>query len=50
VFYQYGYEADRPWWEGLESPPIAIGEALAGQTSQEYGLFWVDFNLSELQR
>ncbi len=50
VFYQYGYEADRPWWEDLESPPIAIGEALAGQTAQECGLFWVDFNLSELQR
>lgn len=50
VFYQYGYEADRAWWEGLESPPIAVGEALAGQTAQECGLFWVDFNLSELQR
>lgn len=50
VFFQYGYEADRPWWDGLESPPTAIGEALAGQTAQECGLFWVDFNLSELQR
>ena len=48
VFFQYGYESDRPWWEGLNNPPIAIGEGLAGQTPQECGLFWVDFSLSEL--
>jgi hypothetical protein len=48
VFFQYGYESDRPWWEGLNNPPIAIGRELAGQTPQECGLFWVDFNLSEL--
>ena len=48
VFFQYGYESDRPWWEGLNNPPVAIGEALAGQTPQECGLFWVDFSLSEL--
>jgi hypothetical protein len=50
VFFQYGYESDRPWWEALDVPPIAIGEALAGQTRQECGLIWVDFNLSELLR
>lgn len=48
VFFQYGYESDRPWWEGLNNPPIRIGEGLAGQTPQECGLFWVDFSLSEL--
>jgi hypothetical protein len=50
VFFQYGYDSDRSWWEALGSPPIAIGEALAGQTPQECGLIWVDFNLSELLR
>lgn len=50
VFFQYGYEADRVWWDALESPPSDIGEALAAQTSQECGLFWVDFSLSELQQ
>ncbi len=50
VFFQYGYESDRVWWETLDSPPTAIGAALAGQTQQECGLFWVDFNLSELMR
>jgi hypothetical protein len=48
VFFQYGYESDRPWWKALAGPPAAIGRELAGQTSQECGLFWVDFNLSEL--
>ncbi len=48
VFYQYGYDSDRPWWETLESPPLTIGQALADQTPQECGLFWVDFNLSEI--
>jgi len=48
VFFQYGYDSDRPWWESLDSPPIAIGEALAAQTAQECGLIWVDFNLAEL--
>ncbi len=48
VFFQYGYESDRPWWEDLDQPPIAMGRELAGQASQECGLFWVDFSLSEL--
>ncbi|MDM7993554.1 MAG: hypothetical protein QUS11_09585 [Candidatus Fermentibacter sp.] len=48
VFFQYGYEADRVWWDELESPPADIGAALAAQTSQECGLIWVDFNLAEL--
>jgi hypothetical protein len=48
VFFQYGYESDRPWWIHLREAPTAIGRELAGQTSQECGLFWVDFSLSEL--
>jgi hypothetical protein len=48
VFFQYGYESDRRWWRWLHEPPITIGERLAGQTSQECGLFWVDFSLSAL--
>jgi len=48
VFFQYGYDSDRPWWEQMDFPPTAIGEALAAQTGQDCGLFWVDFNLDEL--
>ena len=50
VFFQYGYESDRPWWKVLGEPPTTIGRKLAGQTRQECGLFWVDFSLSELDR
>jgi hypothetical protein len=49
VFFQYGYESDRPWWDSLDSAPTDIGKALAEQTAQECGLIWVDFNLDELQ-
>ena len=48
VFFQYGYESDRTWWQDLYEPPITIGQRLAAQTPQECGLFWVDFTLSEL--
>lgn len=49
VFFQYGYDSDRSWWELLNTPPIAIGGTLASVTSQECGLFRVDFNLAKLQ-
>lgn len=50
VFFQYGYDSDSLWWESLGFAPVDIGEALAAQTTQECGLFWVDFNLDELLR
>jgi len=50
VFFQYGYDSDSTWWGSLGFAPVDIGEALAAQTPQECGLFWVDFNLDELQR
>jgi len=48
VFFQYGYESDRPWWKYFCDPATTIGQNLAWQTSQECGLFWVDFTLAEL--
>lgn len=49
VFFQYGYQSDRPWWKHFRDPAAWIGRNLAWQTSQECGLFWVDFSLSALE-
>jgi hypothetical protein len=45
VGFQFGYEADKPWWEKLSDPPSAIGSALKQSIPNTYGLFWVDFTL-----
>ncbi|MDH5442875.1 MAG: fibronectin type III domain-containing protein, partial [Hadesarchaea archaeon] len=48
VWFQYGYEADRGWWQNLTNPPKDIGDALDAAVPQECGLFWVDFTLRDV--
>lgn len=48
VAFQYGYPNDRPWWSKLSDPPGDIGRALIGSIPNCYGLFWVDFTISEV--
>lgn len=48
VFFQIGYESDRPWWQKLVTPPKEIGSAIAGRIKQKCGIFWVDFTLRDV--
>jgi hypothetical protein len=45
VYYQYGYQSDKKWWENLENPPKYIGDAITERIEQDCGFFWVDFTL-----
>lgn len=48
VVFQYGYPADKVWWQNLSSPiPKTIGEGLIPQTRQAFGVAWVDFTLRD---
>ncbi len=48
VGFQFGYDADRPWWAGLGDPPASIGIALRQAIPNLHGLIWVDFTLKEV--
>jgi hypothetical protein len=48
VYFQIGYRSDRSWWEDLDTPPKAIGDAIIDKVVQETGIFWVDFTLREV--
>jgi fibronectin type 3 domain-containing protein/peptidoglycan/xylan/chitin deacetylase (PgdA/CDA1 family) len=48
VWFQYGYEADRSWWETLDNPPKDIGDAIDAAVPQDCGLFWVDFTMRDV--
>jgi hypothetical protein len=48
VFFQVGYNSDKPWWQKLDNPPQTIGRAIAGKVKQSCGIFWVDFSLREV--
>ncbi|MBA7502948.1 hypothetical protein ES706_01553 [subsurface metagenome] len=48
VMYQYGYEADKKWWQRLSNPPKDIGDAIAAVVDQDLGLIWVDFTLRDV--
>ncbi len=48
VWFQYGYAADRAWWQNLTNPPKDIGDAIDAAVPQECGLFWVDFTMREV--
>ncbi len=48
VGFQYGYPADRPWWQGLQDPPTDIGQAILEHVSNTKGLFWVDFTVLDI--
>ncbi len=48
VGFQYGYPADKNWWDDLPNPPKDIGDAIAAEVEQDMGMFWVDFTLRDV--
>ena len=48
VGFQYGYPADKLWWQDLQDPPKDIGQALLDNIPNTQGLFWVDFTIIEM--
>ncbi len=48
VGFQYGYPADKAWWQKLQDPPKDIGQALLENVPNTQGLFWVDFTVLDL--
>ena len=48
VGFQFGYPADREWWEALADPPGDIGNAILDVAPNTVGLFWVDFTVREV--
>jgi hypothetical protein len=48
VGYQYGYPADKKWWQELQDPPGEIGQAILKDIPNTTGLFWVDFTLLDM--
>ncbi len=47
VAFQYGYPADKHWWEQLDHPFVDIGQRLTSIPNNR-GLFWVDFSLYDI--
>lgn len=50
VYFQIGYNSDKPWWQRLDNPPLDIGRALARRVRQDCGIIWVDFSLRDVFR
>jgi hypothetical protein len=48
VGYQFGYPADRRWWQKLQDPPREIGQAILDNAPNTQGLFWVDFTILDV--
>jgi hypothetical protein len=48
VFFQVGYNSDKPWWRNLDDPPSTIGRAIAQRVRQDCGIVWVDFSLRDV--
>ena len=48
VGFQYGYPADRVWWQKFQDPPQEIGQALLDNVPNTKGLFWVDFTVIDI--
>jgi hypothetical protein len=48
VFFQIGYNSDKPWWQDLDDPPLTIGRAIAQKVKQDCGIIWVDFSLRDV--
>lgn len=48
VAFQFGYPADKPWWCELNDPPATMGKAMLAEIPNAYGLFWVDFTISQI--
>ncbi len=48
VAFQYGYPNDQSWWQNLSDPPGDIGRRLIEVIPNCYGLFWVDFTVTQV--
>ena len=48
VGFQYGYPADKAWWQTLSDPPRDIGQSLMDKVPNIKGLFWVDFTVLDV--
>lgn len=48
VAFQIGYPADQPWWSQYPDPARTIGEALFATIPNCYGVFWVDFTITQI--
>ncbi|HEU0293261.1 MAG TPA: hypothetical protein VFR47_11030 [Anaerolineales bacterium] len=48
VGFQYGYPADKVWWQDLRDAPKDIGQALLDRVPNTAGLFWVDFTVLDV--
>ncbi len=48
VGFQYGYDADKSWWNKLSNPPKAIGDALISECTNISDLYWVDFTAYDI--
>ncbi len=48
VAFQFGYDADKPWWGKLSDPPEDIGDALTQKCSNISDLYWVDFTAYDI--
>jgi hypothetical protein len=48
VGFQYGYPADKAWWQDLPDPPKDMGQALLDKVPNTQGLFWVDFTVLDV--
>jgi hypothetical protein len=49
VGYQFGYPADRKWWEKMAQPPEEIGRAVLKEIPRTRFLFWVDFTAGKVE-
>jgi len=48
VFFQIGYNSDKPWWQKLPTPPLTWGDAIRQRIKQDCGIIWVDFSLRDV--
>jgi len=48
VAFQYGYPADKFWWNNLNDPPKTIGQKLLDEVPNCSALFWVDFSINDV--
>jgi hypothetical protein len=48
VGFQYGYDADQPWWDQLSNPPEDIGQAILDKVPNTTDLYWVDFTMEHI--
>ncbi|MCX6557110.1 MAG: hypothetical protein NTW95_06720 [Candidatus Aminicenantes bacterium] len=48
VGFQFGYPADRGWWQRLANPAQDIGKALLSRLPNASDLIWVDFTMEEI--